>query len=206
MKRILLVSVLGALMTFSFATAQAEEGVYVGAKFGLSILSDSNITTSDGYSSEFSYDNGFGMNLALGYKFPMFRLEGEVAYYANDLDGYSDRNGSGEADGDIKNLSGMLNAYFDFANSTFITPYVGGGVGVAKVDLSDQSFTWDDSDTVYAYQGMAGVNFALTKQLSIDAEYRYFGTQDPEFDDDADGTIKAEIASHNLLVGLRMQF
>jgi opacity protein-like surface antigen len=179
--------------------------MYVGAKAGLSILSDSNITGSDGSSSEYSYDNGFGLEVALGYKFPMFRLEGEVAYYANDVDGYSDRDGSGEADGDVKNLSGMINAYFDFDNDSIITPYVGAGLGVAKVDVSDNTFAWDDSDTVYAYQFMGGANFALTQQLSIDAEYRYFGTQDPEFNHD-DGSIKAEIASHNLMVGLRMQF
>jgi opacity protein-like surface antigen len=205
MKRILFVSVLGALLAFAFSTAQAAEGMYVGAKVGLSILSDSNINGNDGYSSEYSYDNGFGLDVALGYKFPMFRLEGEAAYYANDLNGYSDRDGSGEADGDVKHLSGMINAYFDFDNASVITPYVGAGLGVAKVDLSDTTFTWDDSDTVYAYQFMGGASFALTPQLGIVAEYRYFGTQDPEFDHD-DGSIKAEIESHNLMVGLRMQF
>lgn len=205
MKRILFVSILGVLLAFTFSTAQAAEGMYVGAKVGLSILSDSNINGNYGYSSEYSYDNGFGLDVAIGYKFPMFRVEGEAGYYANDLNGYSDRNRSGEANGDVKHLIGMANAYFDFDNASFITPYVGGGVGVAKVDLSDNSFNWDDSDTVYAYQFMAGASFSLTPQLSIVAEYRYFGTQDPEFNHD-DGSFKAEIESHNLLAGLRIQF
>jgi len=64
----------------------------------------------------------------------------------------------------------------------------------------------DESDTVFAYQMMVGAGYALTKQISLEVEYRYFGTQDPEFDDGLGGTVEAEVSDHNLLVGLRILF
>lgn len=136
----------------------------------------------------------------------MFRVEGEVAYRANNMDEASYLGESAKINGDASVLSFMGNGYYDFSNATAFTPYVGLGLGMAKIDVAIDDISWDESDTVFAYQIMVGGNFALTKQISLDAEYRYFGSQDPEFDDGEGGTVEAEVRSHNLSVGLRILF
>jgi opacity protein-like surface antigen len=45
------------------------------------------------------------------------------------------------------------------------------------------------------------VGFALSDAVILDFRYRYLAMQDPEFD-----VYEAEVASHNLTVGLRMAF
>lgn len=213
MKRILVLSVLGVSLAFSFSTALAASGTlqcatgpYASVKGGLSVLADSDLSYSDGSTAKLSFDNGWGLDVALGYQWPMFRVEGEVAYRSNDVDEFSDSFGTVQINGDIKSWSGMANGYYDFSNTTTVTPYVGGGLGVARIDGSSDELGWDDNDTVFAYQFMAGVNFALTKQISLDVEYRYFGTQDPEFDDGLGGTVEAEVIDHNVMVGVRILF
>jgi len=210
MKRLLCLSVVGGLLAFSASTALAAqggaaEGMYLSAKVGLAVLADSDLNFSDGSTSKLSFDNGFGLDVALGYQLPMFRVEGEVAYRANDMDESSDSGGTDKINGDLKALSGMVNGYYDFCNATAFTPYVGVGIGVAKLDFSVEEGL-DESDTVFAYQMMVGAGYALTKQISLEVEYRYFGTQDPEFDDGLGGTVEAEVSDHNLMVGLRILF
>lgn len=210
MKRLLVLGVIGVFLAFSFSTALAAagmaEGVYLSAKVGLSLLSDSDLSYSDGSTGKLSFDNGWGLDLALGYQLPMFRLEGEVAYRVNDADEFSDSDGVWKVNGDVKALTLMLNGYYDFCNTTPFTPYLGAGIGMARIDGSSDELGWDDSDNVFAYQLMVGAAYALSKQLSVELEYRYVGTQDPEFEDGLGGTVEAEVSDHNLMVGLRFLF
>jgi hypothetical protein len=43
--------------------------------------------------------------------------------------------------------------------------------------------------------------YAVTEKVTIDVKYRYFGTEDSEYD-----TKKAEFASNNFLFGVRVSF
>jgi len=101
--------------------------------------------------------------------------------------------------------------YYDFQNSSAITPYITAGLGIAKVkaslsleveiDEETYSVSVSDSDTVFAYQFGAGLEYAINKDVSLDARYRYFATSDPSFE-----TTEAEFASHNLMLGARFKF
>lgn len=100
----------------------------------------------------------------------------------------------------------MANAYYDFKNSSIVTPYIGGGIGFANVNVGDGNVggvqVWaDDDDTVFAYQLAIGTGFDVTKELTIDLGYRYYATQDPSFE-----LVDAEYSSHNVMVGLRYRF
>jgi opacity protein-like surface antigen len=63
----------------------------------------------------------------------------------------------------------------------------------------------DDGKTVFAYQGIAGVNDAITDNLSLNAEYRYFATADVDVQS---GTVKSDVEyrTHNILAGARYTF
>jgi opacity protein-like surface antigen len=65
----------------------------------------------------------------------------------------------------------MSNVYFDLVNDSRLTPYVGVGVGGARVENE-----LGERDAAFAYQGRAGVEVAVSDRLSIGAEYVYFRT------------------------------
>ena len=52
-----------------------------------------------------------------------------------------------------------------------------------------------------AYQIGIGVGYAVTEKVTIDVKYRYFGTEDSEYD-----TTAAEFTSNNFLCGVRVNF
>ncbi|RPI66527.1 MAG: porin family protein, partial [Geobacteraceae bacterium] len=139
------------------------------------------------------------------YNFGMFRLEGEIGYQINDIDKgtvYSRRGyASGSvSDGDVTALSLMANGYFDFVNTTPFTPFISAGLGMARIDINDFGGS-DFDDTVFAYQFGAGVGYAINKHINIDLTYRYFATEDPEFE-----VTDTEFASQNVYLGLRYNF
>ncbi len=90
----------------------------------------------------------------------------------------------------------MANVYLDFVNSSPVTPFLTAGIGMAEVTLFDYY-----DDTVFAYQVGAGLTFAINPHMSIDLKYRYFATEDLDFEG-----IEAEFASHNVYCGFRFTF
>ncbi len=74
---------------------------------------------------------------------------------------------------DVKAQALMSNVYFDLVNSSMFTPFIGVGVGGARVENEI-----GERDAAFAYQGRAGVEVALGRKLSVGAEYVYFRTLD----------------------------
>ena len=94
----------------------------------------------------------------------------------------------------------MGNAYYDFSTEGSFSPYIGAGLGYANVEADLDDFG-DEDDNVFAYQFILGGSFASSETLSVDLQYRYFATDDPEFDG-----LEAEYSTHNLMIGLRQSF
>ena len=188
--------------------AQAEEGKpYVGFSAGAAIMDDSTLTDTFGDSAEASYSTGLSLSGVVGYAFTSgLRLEGEVNYRQADMDKLSAGGASADISCDVSSVAVMANAYYDFRNSSSFTPYLGFGVGFANIDAGKGTgggfLLWEsDDDTVFAYQLAVGAGIDLSRQLTLDLGYRYFTTQDPEFE-----LVKADYSSHNLMVGLRYRF
>jgi opacity protein-like surface antigen len=78
----------------------------------------------------------------------------------------------------ISSTSVMLSAYYTFPTKT-ISPYFGGGVGVAfhKVGniykLGNSTFTKGRSISSFAYQAGVGIKFKATDNVWLDLGYRY---------------------------------
>jgi len=198
--------------------ANSAEGPYVSGNLGLAIPSDSDIDSGlKGIGLTLESDEGLAFGAAIGQEFTgNIRLEAEIAYQENDLDKAKvSVLGLGSADleitGDTSSLALLLNGYYDFKNESAFTPFICGGVGMAKVDVSGITVTvpgwWSgpvttsDDDTVFAYQIGAGLGYAVNEKVSLDVKYRYFGTSDPEFE-----LATAEYSSHNVYAGIRISF
>lgn len=64
---------------------------------------------------------------------------------------------------------------------------------------------FDESETVFADQAAAGIGYRSTPTAILSAEYRYFGTTDPEFESRGT-TTETELSSHNFMAGVRFLF
>lgn len=204
MKRNLVV-LSGCALAFLLASpaysADATVGPYVSANLGLVMPSDSDGTVDGAPGLDFktTYDAGWALGAALGYNFGAVRAEGEVAYQKADEDKVSWAGGTFDSTATISAFSFLVNGYYDFVNSSAFTPYLSAGLGFATLKWADDG--WSTDDTVFAYQVGAGVGYAMSKNVTLDAKYRYFATADAKFD-----TTKVEFASHNVLFGIRVNF
>ncbi len=205
MNNVVVAGVAMALMMAGNAVA-ADGKPYAGIAAGVAILDDSTLSDNSG-SVELSYNTGYVVSGVVGYEFGNgLRLEGELNYRQADTDKASAGGASASINSDVWSIGMMANAYYDFKNSSSITPYIGGGIGFANVNVGDGSIggvqVWEeDDDTVFAYQLAVGTGFDVTKQLTVDLGYRYYATQDPSF-----GLADAEYSSHNVMAGLRYRF
>ncbi len=190
-------------ISFSYPTAP---GPYISGQIGAAFMADSDMADwSDSVTLEF--EPGAANGFAAGFNFGAFRIEGELGYQANDIDKYKlnsyeygDSYSSKVSSGDMNVASLMGNIYLDFINPSNVTPYLTAGIGTATVELND-FYTEDYDDTVLAYQVGAGLAFQINPHMTIDLKYRYFTTEDPDFDG-----LKAELASHNVYCGFRYNF
>ena len=112
-----------------------------------------------------------------------------------------------------------------------LRPYLGLGLGLARHKWSQDGATYDlsgsnvvinegsrgsvpsglvlalrkvsDHDTVFAYQALAGVGFALSEDTEARLGYRYFATGEAGF---LDGGFRSSYETHNFEAGILVRF
>lgn len=142
-------------------------------------------------------DSAFTFGGALGYDFGVVRADIEVNYSRNSIKtlGIESVNGSAvtltaadraevcdylEADScggsgndfqvdgyKIRQLSALANAWFDVPTGSAITPYVGGGAGIAGYEVDGEG------KARFAWQLGGGVGFDLSPNVTLSADYRH---------------------------------
>jgi opacity protein-like surface antigen len=228
MKRTLLsmlVALASVTLWFSVASAAPSDDPkhpYLNVQVGRTLLQDASVRFQNPgfFNDEIEFDSGYNVSAAFGYDYGRLRLEVELAHRRNEVNNINNLGRSFRADGDISATSLMLNGYRDFATGSRVVPYLGGGIGVANVsankvklfDVTGEVAYIDDDDTVFAYHLATGVAFTLSPTLTLDLGYRFFGTSNPQFDDDLaligiqTNGLETEYHSHNISVGLRIKF
>lgn len=164
---------------------------YASGSAGSTTLSDSDFTdtfTAGNATGEVDFDRGLGLAAAVGHAWGNFRAEGEISYRKNDLDQVTVDTitvagvlftglGTFDMEGDYKSLGFMANGWYDFDTGGNWVPFIGGGLGVAKLSLDIESIAgiatvYDESDTVVAYQFGAGIGFKVTPTVTVNLAYR----------------------------------
>ncbi len=203
------------LLPGSAAAQNWQSGVYLELRAGATFLDDTDIE-DDPLLDEIETDAGWLVDAAVGYAHET-GLRGELAlgFRQHQIDQVTIGSSSVDAEGDVSNFSIMANGYYDFYLSKYgargamanLSPFIGGGVGVAVIsvefdELGGTSVDDDrDGDSVFAYQGIAGLSYHFTRNVSASVSYAYFATSDPDFDGS-----KGEYSSHNVMAGLRYTF
>lgn len=210
--------------------AMAREGQwYIEGSGGVMIVEKQDIDVngvSDDAQADYDTDYDFGGSV--GYDFGAFRLEAEASYRAADLEEvtggtqglvnnpsssqvFNTFTGTREALGDISALSFMLNGLFDFGSDDGLQAFAGGGVGIARVDMNGRvnangPGVWDDSDTGFAWQLLAGIRAPLSDSFDVGLRYRYFNVPDVSLVDPLGRDLETSMNSHSLLGTITYNF
>lgn len=205
---------------------------YIQGEGGVMLVEDQSLDVN-GIAGNANVNNNTGFDFAgiVGYDFGAFRLEAETGYRSAKADniatgtqglqidpvgqpgGRNGRltNGVAPVLGGVNALSFMLNGLVDFGKDDGLQGYAGGGVGVARVDM-DANFdlrgpgAYNESDTGFAWQVIAGIRAPVTDSLDIGLKYRYFNVPDVNLADSIGRRIDTDLVTHSLLATLTYNF
>jgi outer membrane protein OmpA-like peptidoglycan-associated protein len=197
---------------------------YVGVDGGAMLVEDLALdigVISDAASLD--TNKGYDVGGVVGYDFGGFRLESEVSYRKADVTGVTSQSpqitsgtstallsaGTYQLDGDANALSFMVNGLLDFGDDDGIQGFIGGGVGVARVDvqavLAAPAFL-DDSDTGFAWQALAGVRAPLSDNWDVGVKYRFFNADKVSLVDRLGRAVDTRFRSHSVMASLVYNF
>ena len=196
-------SVVAFLSAMPIAMAADPTGFYVGIGGGINYAEDSDVEIGIG-GGNFTVNSvdsklGWAGNAFAGYNFGGPRLELELAYRNNKVSKNELPAGASQR---VESAAIMANVIYEFFSDSVVSPYLGAGAGAAYVWGNGAI---DDSDVVFAYQGIAGVNFKVTPNVVLSADYRYFRTTDPQLKENG-VSADFDYENHTGMVGIAYRF
>jgi opacity protein-like surface antigen len=137
---------------------------------------------------------GFRAGIQGGYQFcEWFAAEGELGFMANAVDSIT--GATRVHDASFANVPFLVNLRLQLPTRCPFTPYIGGGAGfsetifdVGTIELNGIEMHGSDADTVFAYQGFAGLRYAINARMGLSVEYRYFAADPGEWHGDTFNT------------------
>lgn len=177
-----------------------DKGLYVSGSLGFLVPQDVDGSDS-GIDFTVEYDNGYQLTGALGYKYGNgLRAEAEIGFGSTEFDSVSGNGTTVDLSADVDILSVMANVYYDFNAGSRFSPYVGGGVGFARIDVGDLTANLGgttvtasgDESTEFTAAGEIGLSIAVSDSVVVAPAYRYTWLDDGDngFDDDTAHTFK----------------
>lgn len=206
-KTLLLASVASTL--FAINGHAFDYNPYVSAKVTSSkIDADYKWTDSAGGESYNQDDTVFGGAIAAGISVPTAfgAVRTELEYRMNED---AEDEIAKIIDTTVETQSLMLNAYVDIDTGTKFTPYIGGGIGYAKVkgSFNEPIYGSEGSmdDNNFAWQIGLGASYAITQNVALDAGYRYvdFGDFSETYKDEKD---TLDVNASEFYIGARYTF
>lgn len=162
-----------------------EKGTYFVGSIGSAQIQDIDISSALG-GGDFEFDSGFSGELGIGYDFGKLRTE--ITY--NGSEGDLDKIQSTTTDISVDVGTWMVSAAYDWRADKKWQPYVGIGIGTAKIEAKDAQTVGSvaivvDEDNITTVKLKAGVNYETTENLDVYGEIWSQG-----FDDFTLGTIE----------------
>ena len=227
---------LAATAAVSVASPAFADGPYVGIEGGVtlprstdldiilnntSVTPNTSVTYSDG--ERLKYKTGWDVDALAGYKFGLFKLELEGGYQRAPIKSLT---ASSALLGDISTATSItatsanlpegnrLGVTYVLANALLDSDfgggwagYIGGGAGRAWASYLG------DNDNEWAFDGTAGIRYAVTPNLDAGVKYQYLHTNSLKFNDafavngvNYTSTARGNYDSHNILASLVYNF
>ncbi len=204
-------------LLFAATPALAQEsGFYLGIHGGGAFMEGAENSGETG-SFNLEFKPGYLAGITLGFDlredFPRIgigRMEIEISHRTSDLDEAEFVDGNIATEGEATVTSVMLNTFGEYRDSAPWIPYLGAGIGWARVSLQDVEIFGgtlvDDEDDRFAFQAGAGLGYEVGPHLTFDLGYRYFAVMDPEFRDSEGERFESEYRAHQVQLGMRWNF
>lgn len=218
-RKLLMAGVALAALSSAAQAQDSDRHWYFGAGLGATWMEETTATfpAFPATSIEYEYDNGWAMVGALGFKGRNLRVEFELGYRDSDSESATVTPVIGNTMfSDVTYFSQMVNVLLDVPLGDKVEFSLGAGVGGAQVEydmggiLGFSLPAIDDSDYVFAYQGIAELSVDVSERVEIFAGYRYFATDEYEVVGSAPPAggerVESDAASHTALFGVRYHF
>jgi len=218
-QRIVCAAATVAAVLMSAGAALAQDTRYVTGYLGISDMGDYDFDFFQTIPSvvvgqgTITTDTGLSYGLAVGMRVaPNLRAEVELSRTSNDTKEIG--RPFTEYDGSFDATFGMANLWYDIPVQGRLKPYVGGGLGFARVSQDGKSGAGvtlvDDSDTALAGQLGFGARIQVGDRGQIDIGYRYKTTADLDFSTTQvfipTDLTNGRYASHSILFGYSYSF
>ena len=161
------------------------------------------------------YEPAVGYEIAAGYRFGAWRSELSVDSNPFDISLGNSTRFRGE-DGAV--TSAFASLYYDIPTQSFMTPYLGAGIGLSNIDapllngeidthLGQNRFVVSGFNvTEVVWHGAVGVDFAFGPNFSLDASLRYAAYPDKKYFYFTQGDNLTADSARQLRVSLRYRF
>jgi len=217
----------GAALAALSSPASAFElrGTYASIEAGASWVDDQTFfqDTIHG-SSHFTYaeygsgyKDGWALLGSIGYAFSCnFRTEIEVGYRHNNIGRLTELTTTHvlPTGGNLSEFTLMANLVYDLPITSNLTLSLGAGAGQDRAQLKVDALDFKDEEWRFAWQGLAGLNYAVGEQTQLFINYRYLRVDVPKYisydPTPPDTTYRlfymGDLEKHAVTVGLRYAF
>lgn len=193
---------------------------YLGVSGSVNFVSDASLDGHGGVAplrGTLEYEKGYGITGALGYRtrntgtaWDNLRFEAEIGDHVNNLNLFTSNTGTiTSLSDDLQVQTAMFNMFIDFDMAPGWRPYIGGGIGGARLKLASSNLAIDDEDTALAYQGMAGIYYTPSafQAAEFGIGYRYLGTGNAKFTSSVTGSrTEMNYGAQSVEAGARFYF
>jgi opacity protein-like surface antigen len=172
---------LGAVAALAFASAANAE-IYGKLETGGTFDGKYSLPGPDQkLDGGWQYGGAIGGNVT-----PSLRVEGELSQNRSDYKSIG---------GDSRASFALANAYYDFSPDAKVTPFVGAGIGVGRIDAGAAD------DTAFAYKLTGGVAAKFTDRVTGELAYNYKAAPDLKL-----GGLDAKYRENAVTAGVRVKF
>lgn len=186
--------------------------LYLSMDAGVALQQDVTLSDTIGDSENVTFDPGARLDFDFGYNFTTnWAAELEIGLIINQVKN-SAFLGTDLMGVDLVELPVMMNLIYTQPLGRHFSAYVGGGLGGAFSDYSNEFGGTTESDTTFAFQGLAGLKYAINERWDLGVTYKFIGTTEHDVGSGwdsqgnptefkSDGTM-----THSILVALTFKF
>jgi opacity protein-like surface antigen len=185
-----------------------DDDLYIRADVGYTFPVDPDGTTSAGAMTSVSVNNAPYIGFGIGYRFNTNARADVTVDYRSDADVSATLAGGTAVTTKVSGWTVMFNGYWDIDKFGAVTPYVGAGVGVGRLQTTNQSGgnAENGADTnSLAWAGMLGL--AIDTGMAgtmFDLGYRFISLG--KFKQESGGANYDAMTAHEVHAGLRFAF
>lgn len=202
-----------AVVAMSTAADAAVNGWYVGLEGGVTWVEDLDmfeiLTGPASFNAVLEQDTGWAALGTVGFAWDRWRFELEAGYRDNDIDTISFTTGLVTTNvGELNEFSLMANVLYDIPLGTKFSLTLGAGAGYDRVEFVWDGFAtpFEDDDWRFAYQGIVGLNYELSREFEMYVNYRYLNVEGPDFSFAGNRFWFDDVTKHTATLGLRYHF